>query len=319
MKKSSRPLKIIFFGTPDFAVEPLKAVTDAGYEIAAVITNPDKPAGRGRKIRMSDVKKFALERGLPVLQPENLADPDFVNYIKRLEPDVGIVVAFKKIPEVIWRIPPHGIFNIHASLLPDYRGAAPIHHVIINGEKETGITTFFINDRIDTGEIIWQKPVPVEESDTYGTLYEKLKIPAAEAALETLKLIETGKVDPIPQNSSSARHKAPKLTKHNTRINWNDSPLKIHRLVKGLSPRPAARTVYDDGKGEKTMKIFKTSYTEEKHAYAPGEAFIEGKRLKIAVPGGFVFPLEVRPENKRRMSVLDFINGLKSGDKLIFK
>ena len=318
MKAKKNPPKILFFGTPDFAVETLKKILEKGYPVVAVVTSPDKPAGRGKKLRMPEVKRFALDKGLKVLQPANLKDPEFIEKLKSLSPDIAVVVAFRKLPREVWTIPPKGTFNVHASLLPDYRGAAPIHHAIINGEHKTGVTTFFINDKIDTGEILLQNEIPVADDDTFGSLYAKLKPAAAAIAIETIEKIEQNTIHPKAQDHSQAVHKAPKLTKENTRIDWKKSPREIYNFIRGLSPVPGAWTTYRHNGKEKRMHIYRANYSEEKHDFEPGTAILEGKSLKIAVPGGYILPVELKPENKKSMSVKDFINGLQNYKELYF-
>ncbi len=316
---SLKPLKIIFFGTPDFAVESLDKILQSGYEVAAVVTAPDKPAGRGRKLRESDVKKYAREKGLKIFQPEDLKDPSFIEALKNLNPDVGVVVAFRKIPKEVYGIPPLGTFNLHASLLPDYRGAAPINHVIINGEKKTGVTTFFINDLIDSGEIIDQEEVIIEEHETAGSLHDKLKDLGAEVVVKTLKKLSQGDIKTIQQDLSRFIHKAPKLNKENTRINWHENGEKIERFIRGLSPHPGAWTWYKVSTDWKKMKIFLAEFHPEKHNFSPGKAVFFNKKLKIAVPDGWILPTRVKPESKKEMNIQDFINGIKSVGELIFK
>jgi len=312
--------KVIFFGTPDFAVGTLQKILEAGYEVVGVVTAPDKPAGRGRKMKESEVKKFAKEHGLLVLQPVSLKSSEFLEQLRALKPDVGVVVAFRILPESVYTIPPLGTFNIHASLLPDYRGAAPIHHAIINGEKETGVTSFFINQKVDTGEMILQQSVPISEEETFGSLHDKLKEAGAELAVQTLDLIGRGEVKTIPQDPRKAIHKAPKLTSENTRIQWNKKGSDIYNFIRGLSPVPGAWTYYTtDGKNLKRMKIYQSTFQPEKHNFPVGSTLVYDKTFRIAVPDGFIIPLKIKPENKKEMSNNAFLNGLQNPKKLIFK
>ncbi len=315
-----RKLKILFFGTPDFAVESLKKIHEAGYEIVGVVTAPDKPAGRGKKIRQSDVKKYALENYLKILQPVNLKNTEFIEEIQKMKPDVAVVVAFRMLPEVVWKIPPLGTFNLHASLLPDYRGAAPIHHAIINGESQTGVTTFFINNKIDTGEIIEQKSMEISQSDTFGSMYEKLKKTGADLVLETLQKIESGQIKTYPQDHSKAIHPAPKLNKENTKIDWQKPAKKIYDFIRGLSPHPGAWTFYRiDNNPAKRMIIYQTDYEVKKHNLKPGETIIENQKIRIATPDGFILPVRLKPEGKKVMNVKDFLNGLRQEKNLQFE
>lgn len=316
---SRKPLKIVFFGTPEFAVASLDKILQSGHDVSAVVTAPDKPAGRGRKLRESDVKKYARNKGLKIFQPEDLKDPSFIEALKNLNPDVGVVVAFRKIPKEVYTIPRLGTFNLHASLLPDYRGAAPINHVIINGEKKTGVTTFFINDRIDSGEIIIQEEITIEKDETAGSLHDKLKYLGAEVVVKTLKKLSRGNVETIQQDPIRFIHKAPKLNKDNTRINWDENGEKIERFIRGLSPYPGAWSWYKISKDWKKIKIFLAEFQPEKHNFLPGKVAFFNKKLKIAVPDGWILPLRVKPESKKEMNIQDFINGIKSVEELTFK
>jgi methionyl-tRNA formyltransferase len=252
-------LKIVYFGTPDFAVAGLKTLIDNNYNIAAVVTAPDKPAGRGKKLKSSAIKEFAQKHNLKILQPNNLKSPGFIEELRNLNANLQVIVAFRMLPEIVWAMPKYGTFNLHASLLPQYRGAAPINWAIINGEKETGVTSFFLKQKIDTGNIILQKKTDIKETDNAGTLHDKLMILGAEVILETVKLIEQEKVNPIPQDKiiSGKLKTAPKIFKNDTIINWDKKALEIHNLVRGLSPYPAALTKLNG----KTLKIYETSLT----------------------------------------------------------
>ena len=250
----NKPLRIIFMGTPDFAVSTLQTLVENGQNVVAVITAPDKPAGRGLKLNESAVKQYAVSQNIPVLQPTNLKAETFLAELKSYQADLQIIVAFRMLPEAVWNMPPLGSFNIHASLLPQYRGAAPINWAIMNGETETGVTTFFLQHQIDTGDIIFQDKVTIEPTDDFGSLYEKLKHAGAALALKTVKAIEAGNVPSEPQKTNQELKEAPKIFKDTCQINWNQPAQKIHDFVRGLSPYPTAWTIFDD----KTFKIFKT-------------------------------------------------------------
>jgi len=310
VKKNTKPLKVAFFGTPAFAVESLEAILNSDHEVVGVVTVPDKPAGRGRKLRPSEVKKAAERHGLPILQPAKLKDEAFLQALKDWDADVFVVVAFRILPREVWQMPPKGTFNLHASLLPDYRGAAPINWVIINGEKETGVTTFFIDDKVDTGAIIMQKALPVAPDETASSLHDKLKTAGARLVVDTLDAIAQNQVTPQPQRHLPTPHPAPKLNPHNTRIDWNKSGVAIERLIRGLADYPGAWTeIYIKDKPKKWL-IYRAQFVPETHAYAPKTLVLDGKTLKIAVPDGWILPLEVKEEGKKRMKISDYINGI---------
>ena len=287
MKKEE--LRIVYMGTPDFAVESLRALVEGGYNVVGVITMPDKPMGRhGSVLQPSPVKKYAVEHGLKVLQPEKLKDETFLDELRALKADLQIVVAFRMLPEVVWNMPPKGTFNLHASLLPQYRGAAPINWAVINGETETGITTFYIDEDIDTGKIIMQEKCAIEPDDNIGTLYDKLMFIGAEAVCKTVDIIASGNVNAIEQDSirTEGLHPAPKITKEFCQINWNNKSIDIHNLIRGLSPYPAAWCYLKD---DITAKIFTSSYSNEKHDHKPGTFVTDNKSfLKVAAADGFV-------------------------------
>ncbi len=304
-------IPIIFMGTPEFAVTSLKTLLDKGYNVKAVVTTPDKPAGRGKNIQFSDVKKFALEHNLPILQPEKLKSAEFLAQLKEINADLFVVVAFRMLPKEVWAMPKRGTINLHAALLPDYRGAAPINHAIINGETETGITTFYIDEQIDTGKIIMQEKCAIEPEDNIGTLYDKLMFIGAEAVCKTVDIIAEGNVNAIEQDSirTVGLHPAPKITKEFCQINWNAKSVDIHNLIRGLSPYPAAWCYLKD---EITAKIFTSSYSIEKHNLNAG-AFVSDNKsfLKVATQDGFVSILELQMQGKKRMAIRDFLNGFK--------
>jgi len=298
-------------GTPEFAVTSLKNLLDKGYNIKAVVTTPDKPAGRGKAIQFSDVKKFALEHNLPILQPEKLKSPEFLAQLKEIDADLFVVVAFRMLPKEVWAMPRLGTINLHAALLPDYRGAAPINHAIINGETETGITTFYIDEDIDTGKIIMQEKCAIEPEDNIGTLYDKLMLIGAEAVCKTVDIIASGNVNAIEQDSirTEGLHPAPKITKEFCQINWDSKAVDIHNLIRGLSPYPAAWCYLKD---DITAKIFTSSYSNEKHDLKPGTFVTDNKSfLKVAVADGFVSIHELQMQGKKRMAIKDFLNGFK--------
>lgn len=304
-------IPIIFMGTPEFAVTSLKTLLDKGYNVKAVVTTPDKPAGRGKNIQFSDVKKFALEHNLPILQPEKLKSPEFLAQLKEINADLFVVVAFRMLPKEVWAMPKRGTINLHAALLPDYRGAAPINHAIINGETETGITTFYIDEQIDTGKIIMQERCAIEPEDNIGTLYDKLMFIGAEAVCKTVDIIASGNVNAIEQDSirTEGLHPAPKITKEFCQINWNNKSVDIHNLIRGLSPYPAAWCYLKD---EITAKIFTSAYSVEKHNLAAGTFVSDNKSyLKVATQDGFVSILELQMQGKKRMAIKDFLNGFK--------
>ena len=304
-------IPIIFMGTPEFAVTSLKTLLDKGYNVKAVVTTPDKPAGRGKNIQFSDVKKFALEHNLPILQPEKLKSPEFLAQLKEIDADLFVVVAFRMLPKEVWAMPKRGTINLHAALLPDYRGAAPINHAIINGETETGITTFYIDEQIDTGKIIMQERCAIEPEDNIGTLYDKLMFIGAEAVCKTVDIIASGNVNAIEQDSirTEGLHPAPKITKEFCQINWNNKSIDIHNLIRGLSPYPAAWCYLKD---DITAKIFTSAYSVEKHNLEAGTFVSDNKSfLKVATQDGFVSILELQMQGKKRMAIKDFLNGFK--------
>lgn len=307
-------MNIIFFGTPEIAAYCLKIIYQSNHKVLAVVTAPDKPAGRGKKIKESAVKKFALQNDIKIFQPTNLKSDDFENELKKLNPDLAVVVAFRMLPKKIWTIPKKGTINLHASLLPDYRGAAPINHVIINGEKQTGITTFFINENIDTGSILMQEKIPIDQKETAGSLHDKIMTQGAQLLLKTLDLLQANKLTPTPQESltkNSNLHSAPKLTKENTKINWNNTIDNIYNFVRGLSPYPGAWTIFQTDTKQATAKMLFVEKEKAKHNLKAGQAIIENKKLKIAAKDGFIIPEQIIPQGKKLMSGKDFLNGLK--------
>ena len=314
-------MKIVFFGSPNLAVESLKKILEAGYEVVAVVTAPDKPAGRGMKLKPTAVKEFAQDKGIPVLQPHNLKDEEFLEKLRAAGADVFVVVAFRYLPKQVWSIPPLGTINLHTSYLPDYRGAAPINWAVVNGETQTGVTTFYINDKLDTGNIILRKRVPIYPEDTAGDLHDRLMTQGADLLVETLRLIESGKATPIPQADLEKEFNqlktAPKLTQENTRIDWNNSAQAVYNFIRGMSPYPGAwTTLVDDEKGKKTpnVKIFRATAIEDNHNLPSGTIVTDKKTFfKVAVPDGFVEIKEIQLPGKKRLPIKEFLKGFKAG------
>ncbi|MEM1120635.1 MAG: methionyl-tRNA formyltransferase [Bacteroidota bacterium] len=301
-------LKIIFMGTPDFAVPSLKILVENGYDVVGVITSTDKLGGRGKKkVLQSAVKKYAVEQGLKVLQPKNLKNPDFVAAVRALKADLQIVVAFRMLPEVIWNMPRLGTMNLHGSLLPKYRGAAPINWAVIRGEKETGVTTFLLKHKIDTGDILHQKSLPIGENETAGEVYNRMMEMGAEVLLDSVKALERGSYEPIPQKDTAAT-KAPKIFHETCQINFDQPTQKVHDFIRGLSPFPTAWTMLAD----KKLKIFKTTKEIVEHDHPAGAYFSDNKKyLKISTNDGYVNLVELQLAGKKRMDVKAFLNGFK--------
>lgn len=312
-------MRIIFMGTPEFAVASLDILIQNNYDIAAVVTVPDKPAGRGQQLQQSAVKKYALEKGLKVLQPEKLKDESFINELKELKADLQIVVAFRMLPEVVWNMPPLGTYNLHGSLLPKYRGAAPINWAVINGESESGVTSFKLKHEIDTGNMLFQEKTPITKTTTAGELHDTLMQVGAEVILKTVRAIESGNYELKPQDDSQSIH-APKLFKETCKINWNNPAEKIYNLIRGLSPYPAAFTEFVD-KNNQTLgvKIFTSEIEETKHTCQAGDVKSDGKTyLKVACNNGYIHIKELQMAGKKRMFVEDFLRGFKPEEGLKF-
>lgn len=305
-------LKIVFMGTPDFAVGCLDFLINSNHEIKAVITAPDRAAGRGKKIIQSDIKKYAINNSIKLLQPINLKDEKFITELKSINADIFVVVAFRMLPKTVWEIPEKGTINLHASLLPQLRGAAPIHWAIINGLSETGVTTFFINEKIDFGNIIEQSKLKINSKENTGQLYEKLKSKGSNLLVSTLKVIEKNNFKTTKQNNSEKLLIAPKLNKNNTRIDWKNSGQSIFNLIRGLSPYPSAWT--KDAKSNKILKIFDVIFHKEKNnnENLSGTILIKNNTIKLITYDGFLEVLELQLEGKKRMSNLEFINGYKN-------
>jgi methionyl-tRNA formyltransferase len=310
-------MRIIYMGTPEFAVEPLKLLIENKYTIVGIVTMPDKPAGRGQLLQESAVKKFALEKGLPILQPEKLKDLAFLEQLKQLNADLQIVVAFRMLPESVWNMPPLGTINLHASLLPNYRGAAPINWAVINGETETGVSTFFLQHEIDTGKIIFQEKISIDENETAGEIHDKLMNLGAQLIVKTVAAIEKGNYPQIDQAQLISENKAikhaPKIFKDDCRINWNQTTEKIHNHIRGLSPYPAAFTNIVSPEGKTTpIKIFKSN-KEIVALHAPiGSISTDSKNyIKIATLNGYLIIEELQAAGKKKMFVSEFLRGFQ--------
>jgi len=320
---NEKDLRIVFMGTPDFAVGSLKALIENGYNLVGVVTAPDRPSGRGLKIHQSEVKQYATSQGLPVMQPERLKDESFIEMLKFLNPDIQIVVAFRMLPEVVWNMPPMGTFNLHASLLPNYRGAAPLNWAIINGDQETGVTTFLLKQEIDTGNILFQSKVKIGSEETYGELYDKLKVIGAKLVLKTIDTLAGGAIIPLPQNLlpvDPERLYAPKIFKEHCRIDWAKPAITINNLIRGLSPHPAAWTNINLNDSENSIKIFKTSTELVDHQCKPGEILSDNKKyLKIACADGFLHILDLQLAGKTRMGIEEFLRGFPNAVSYIAK
>lgn len=307
-------LRIVFMGTPDFAVGVLKEMVEAGKNIVGVITAPDKPAGRGRKLMGSAVKEFALSQNLKILQPINLKEESFLKDLKELNANLQVVVAFRMLPKAVWQMPKLGTFNLHASLLPQYRGAAPINWAIINKEKKTGVTTFFIDEKIDTGSIIANKEVIIEKYENAETLHGKLMQQGSELVLETLNLIEKGKAEPKPQPEIENLKDAPKLTPENTRIDWTKSGKAIDALIRGLSPYPVAWSILHNNKEELKTKIYAANFEKDNHNFELGTIKTLKKELKVACLDGYIIIKEIQLPGKRKMDISSLLNGYAFGE-----
>ena len=313
-----KDLRIVYMGTPEFAVESLKRLVEGGYNVVGVITMPDKPMGRhGSVLQASPVKQYAVSQGLKVLQPEKLKDETFLEELRALQADLQIVVAFRMLPEVVWNMPPMGTFNLHAALLPQYRGAAPINWAVINGDTETGITTFFLKHEIDTGDIIQQVRVPIADTDNVEIVYDKLMMLGGDLVLETVDAILAGTIHPIPQDElimpETELRPAPKIFKETCRIEWNKGVKRVYDFVRGLSPYPAAWTelVMPEG-GRQVVKIYETEKLFASNSLPVGQVDTDGKTyFRIAVPDGYVNLISLQLAGKKRMAVADFLRGYR--------
>ena len=311
-----KDLRIVFMGTPEFATETLRSLLDNGYDIAGVVTTPDRPSGRGRKINKPAVKEFAESRSLPVMQPDNLKDPGFTEMLKKLNADIFIVVAFRMLPEVVWRIPTIRTFNLHASLLPHYRGAAPIHHAIINGEKVTGVTTFLIDDKIDTGNILLREEAEILPCENAGDIHDKLMKLGAGVVIRTLKGLSEGSIKPEPQSQfikpGELLKLAPKIFPPDCIVNWNNIPVKINDLIRGLAPYPCARSFLTNNKSTISFKIFESKPENAEHRLRPGEIISDGREyIKVACKDGFINIVSLQLEGKKRMNASELLRGFR--------
>lgn len=319
---NAKDLRIVFMGTPEFAVASLRRLVEEGYNVVAVVTTPDKPAGRGQKLHESDVKVAARELGLPILQPEKLRSEEFVSAMQELRPDLGIVIAFRMLPEVIWAMPRLGTFNLHASLLPQYRGAAPINWAIINGETETGITTFLLNHEIDKGAIINQLSMPILPEDNIGTMYDKLMVAGCDLVVDTVEKIASGNYTPIEQMhiDESTLKPAPKIFKEDCRIDWSWSGERIVNFVRGLSPYPAAwAAMQKQGEEVGSAKIFEVSFTAKASSDCVGTIYSDGKeRIEVRCSDGIIHIHSMQMAGKRRMTNKELLLGLRDIEEYNF-
>lgn len=304
-----KDLRIVFMGTPDFAVSTLQTLVENNYTIVGVITAPDKPAGRGRKLNKSAVKEFAEAQHLNILQPTNLKDEEFLKELKALKANLQIVVAFRMLPKAVWQMPEYGTFNLHASLLPNYRGAAPINWAIINGETKTGVSTFFIDEKIDTGAMILQEELPIEDSENAGSLHDKLMTLGSNLVLKTVKLIEEGDVKTTAQPEDAISKTAYKLNTENCKIDWSAPIATIYNKIRGLSPYPAAWSTLHNGDTTLDVKIYSSEKEVVEHDYAVGQIISTKKETKVAVKEGFIKILELKLPGKRTMDIKSLLNG----------
>lgn len=315
-------LRIVFMGTPEFAVASLGSLLMNGFNVVGVVTTPDRPSGRGRKITKSAVKEFAEFSYLPILQPENLKDPGFIKELQLLKADLFIVVAFRMLPEDVWRMPAIGTINLHASLLPHYRGAAPINHVLINGETTTGVTTFFIDDKIDTGKILMREEIPIFPVDNAGDLHTRLMNLGARLIIKTLGAIAENKISPVSQNQflkpGELIKPAPKIFLKDCIIDWHKDYNEIHNLIRGLSPYPCARSFFEKDSASVSFKIFESRIEQDDSLHVPGEIISDGRHyLKIACKKGLLNIVSLQIEGKKRMSTVEFLRGFKISEYII--
>jgi len=319
-----RDLRIVFMGTPEFAIPSLDAIIKAKYNVVGVVTAPDKPSGRGQKVSISAVKEYSISKGLNILQPEKLRNQDFLNELNKLNANLYIVIAFRMLPKVVWSLPKYGTFNLHASLLPQYRGAAPINHAIINGEPFTGVTTFFINDRIDTGSIIMQEKTSISENDTAGTLHDRLMDIGSNLVIKTIKAIEANEYILSDQEELSSQLEikhAPKIYKTDCKIDWSMNVEHIHNFIRGLSPYPAAFSELHISK-DKTLqaKFYKTHYLKCEHENQIGAIETDNKEtITIWAKNGKIIVDEIQISGKKRLRTTDFLNGFTFDDNYYFQ
>ena len=304
-------LRIVFMGTPEFAVGILDAIYQNNYKIVGVITAPDRPAGRGQKVKFSAVKEYALEKDLKLLQPVNLKDEDFLKELESLNANLQVVVAFRMLPAQVWQMPKLGTFNLHASLLPQYRGAAPINWAVINGEKTTGVTTFFIDEKIDTGAIILKEEITIGDEETAGELHDRLMNLGVSAVLKTLSLIANGNAETTIQPMDEDVKTAYKLNKDNCKIDWTMSGQAIYNLIRGLSPYPAAWTFINDNGQEWNVKVYNARFIEENHTHETGKLIVDKKEIRVAVADGYIVLLDLQFPGKKKMTAAELLNGMK--------
>lgn len=310
-------LRIVFMGTPEFAVGILDTIINNDYEVVGVITAADKPAGRGQKIKFSAVKEYALEKSLHLLQPLSLKDPAFLEDLKALNANLQVIVAFRMLPEVVWAMPKYGTFNLHASLLPNYRGAAPINWAIINGDSKTGVTTFFIDEKIDTGAMILKKELAIGDDETAGELHNRLMALGSTAVVETLEEIAQGSVKTTIQPDGGELKTAYKLNKENCKIDWNRPGLEIHNQIRGLSPYPAAWCIFEDGKDEWNVKIYESRIIPETHSHKPGSLLATKKELQIAANDCMIQLISLQFPGKKKMTASELLNGISFSKQAI--
>ncbi|MCB0736952.1 MAG: methionyl-tRNA formyltransferase [Bacteroidetes bacterium] len=306
-------MKVVFMGTPDFAVPILEAIHNSNHELVAVVTAPDKPAGRGLKMMQSAVKQCADAHEIPTLQPENLKNPDFINELKSFGADLFVVVAFRMLPEVVWNMPPKGTMNLHASLLPNYRGAAPINWAVINGEQETGLTTFLLKHEIDTGDVLKQLKMPIGPNETAGELHDRMMLAGADLVVESMDDLEAGNVKPVPQLHTENHIHAPKIFKPDCRVNWNKTANEVHNLIRGMSPYPTAWTTWNG----KAIKLFRSLELNIAHEGEIGATQTDNKTyLNIKCADSWLGIVELQLEGKKRMTITDFLRGNKLENQL---
>ncbi|MEY4595151.1 MAG: hypothetical protein RIQ47_1561 [Bacteroidota bacterium] len=315
--------RVVFMGTPEFSVASLAALLENNVNVVAVITAPDKPAGRGQKISISAVKKFALEKNLPVLQPTNLKDPIFIEELRSYQPDLQVVVAFRMLPEIVWQLPKLGTFNLHASLLPQYRGAAPINWAIINGETVSGITTFFLQQQIDTGAILFQEKLSIGSDENAGSLHDRLMDSGAKLVVKTVEAIASGSIQPVSQDDFISKeivlHSAPKLNRENTRIDWQQPTQNVHNLIRGLSPYPSAHTTLHNNNTSIDCKILRAQPKATVDLKSPGHVETDQKTfLRVYTTDGCIDILELQLAGKQKMNIRDLLNGFKFSDGAYF-
>lgn len=311
-----KSLKVVFLGTPEFAKASLEAIHRSHHEVVGVVTVADKASGRGQKINQSPVKVFAVENNLPVFQPEKLRNPEFLEELRKVEADVFVVVAFRMMPKVLFEMPKMGTFNLHASLLPDYRGAAPINYAIINGEEKSGATTFFINEKIDEGNILLQEELPILPDENAGSLHDRLMEMGSELVVRTLDGLAENSITEKPQPEVKHPKNAFKIFKEDTRIDWTKNSKEIHQFILGMSPYPAAFTTLKIGEEEKGLKIFGGKFEISDHGKTAGSLEISKNEFKIYTQDGEYFPSELQLEGKKRMNIKDFLNGFRNFDEI---